>query len=229
MSSFSDAWTEIEAACSGRLSSSSASADTTPDAFSDLIRLALGTSADVKRSNRAVEVLRESGQLTPAELAASDLRDLEQTLKAAGVSIGPKGLRAAVRVAALVASFGADAEEVLREKPLESLRDDLLSLNGIGSATADEMLLFALGRPTYPVDRATYRILARHGWLDPGADYEMVRDQMTSALGGSAESIVRATKLLGWIGREFCKAGVPKCEKCPMKPWLPDGGPIDQC
>ena len=40
---------------------------------------------------------------------------------------------------------------------------------GIGLAAADAILLFALKRPSYPVDRATYRVLVRHGWLDPSA------------------------------------------------------------
>ena len=50
-----------------------------------------------------------------------------------------------------------------------------LALNGVGPATADALLLFALRRPVYPLDRATYRILVRHGWLDPSADYDEAR------------------------------------------------------
>ena len=44
--------------------------------------------------------------------------------------------------------------------------EELAGIKGIGPAAADAMVLFALKRPAYPVDRATFRVLVRHGWLD---------------------------------------------------------------
>ena len=58
----------------------------------------------------------------------------------------------------------------------DDLRDELAGIRGVGMVGADAILLAALGRPAYPVDRGTYRILVRHGWLDPSATYDDARE-----------------------------------------------------
>ena len=42
------------------------------------------------------------------------------------------------------------------------LRQQLLSVNGIGPETADSILLYALNKPVFVVDAYTKRILLRH-------------------------------------------------------------------
>ncbi len=37
----------------------------------------------------------------------------------------------------------------------------------------------------------------------------------------------RSPRGSGGIGQKFCRVQVPKCEKCPLRPFLPEGGPID--
>ncbi len=78
------------------------------------------------------------------------------------------------------------------------LREELVSLKGVGLATADEILLFALDRPVFPVDRAAYRILARHGWIDASMDYDEVRELMTGVVGDAPSDL---TSVLG-LGSE---------------------------
>ena len=54
---------------------------------------------------------------------------------------------------------------------MATLRDELLGVHGIGAETADSILLYAGGLPSFVVDAYTYRIFARHGWIGFDADY----------------------------------------------------------
>ena len=47
-------------------------------------------------------------------------------------------------------------------RPTGELREELLSLNGIGFETADSILLYAGNHPVFVVDAYTRRILTRH-------------------------------------------------------------------
>jgi len=52
--------------------------------------------------------------------------------------------------------------------PVEDLRDELLSINGIGPETADSILLYAFRRPIFVVDAYTRRLFSRLGynWME---------------------------------------------------------------
>ena len=63
----------------------------------------------------------------------------------------------------------------IKNQPPESLRHQLLSVKGIGPETADGILLYALGMPTFVVDTYTYRIFSRHQLIDEDIGYEELR------------------------------------------------------
>ena len=113
------------------------------------------------------------------------------------------------------------------------LRGELAAIRGIGLATADAIVLFALKRPSYPVDRATFRVLVRHGWLDPNSSYDEARDLLVGqavdlgevAGGEAANGLIDIAHGMVPIGRRYCRAAGPRCEECPLEPVLPEGGP----
>ena len=102
-------------------------------------------------------------------------------------------------------------------------------------AGADAILLYALKRPSYPVDRATYRVLVRHGWLDPTATYDEARDLLVDSVTDRADVLneeedpaVELAELahgMEQLGRRFCRAAAPHCDGCPLESLLPEGGP----
>lgn len=228
MPSFTENWPEIESVLSDRPSVTSipVAPVSSEDRFASMIRVVLEASTDPRKAGVAVEALREAGFLVPESLASADLRELEETLKLAHAAVGPKSLRPVQKLAEWVVG----RPEVLEPDAglsAGSLREELRGINGIGSATADAILLFGLAMPSYPVDRATYRILARHGWIDPTVEYDEVRDLVTSALADDPARLARLSGSFERVGREFCKVGVPKCDRCPLRPWLPESGPVE--
>jgi endonuclease-3 related protein len=199
--------------------------------FEALVATLLDRALDATRTAHALEALRDSGLLDPQALAESDPAEAAEALRSAGLKVQDKALGPVRRVARwLVELHHGDADRlagVESSVATSQLREELAAVNGVGPATADALLLFALGRPVYPLDRATYRVLLRHGWIDPTADYDEARDVVERL---APDDPARLALLSSWfdrLGRDYCRASVAKCEKCPLKPFLPEGGPID--
>jgi endonuclease-3 related protein len=110
--------------------------------------------------------------------------------------------------------------------PTESLRESLLAIPGIGASSADDILLNVFGRPRYPLDRSTYRILIRHGWLDVTADYDEAVDLILRNTDADLNLLGRLSIWFEELGRSHCRVGKPKCEQCPLRSLLPEGGPM---
>ena len=70
----------------------------------------------------------------------------------------------------------------LFSQPTEKLREELLTLNGIGPETADSILLYAGNHPVFVVDAYTRRILDRHGIVPEKTDYEEVQQLFQTSL-----------------------------------------------
>ena len=68
------------------------------------------------------------------------------------------------------------------------LREELLSLNGIGPETADSILLYAGNHPVFVVDAYTRRIFKRTNIVPENASYEDIRELFENALKPVAES-----------------------------------------
>lgn len=99
--------------------------------------------------------------------------------------------------------------------PTSPLREELLSVNGIGPETADSILLYALDRPVFVVDAYTVRICLRHHLIDKDADYHRVQEIFESNLTGNVQLFNEYHALLVRLGKDFCKP-TPRCEACPL-------------
>jgi endonuclease-3 related protein len=66
--------------------------------------------------------------------------------------------------------------------PTSQLREQLLSLNGVGPETADSIALYAGNHPVFVVDAYTRRVLDRHAIASGKAEYEEIRKLFEQAL-----------------------------------------------
>ncbi|WP_435015857.1 endonuclease III domain-containing protein [Tundrisphaera sp. TA3] len=197
------------------------------DPFARILVEALGLSADPRTVASALTALAAEGLLDPAALAAADPSELEALFQAHRIRLTAKAVAPALKLARWVQWSGFDraAAEVAST---EALREAWRGLRGIGQATADALLLHALDRPAYPVDRGSYRIFLRHGWIDASADYDEARSVFESVAPDDAPTLVALSAGLQRLAREFCKPGTPRCEHCPLRPLLPEGGPLGE-
>jgi endonuclease-3 len=98
-------------------------------------------------------------------------------------------------------------------------RDYLTSLPGIGPKTAAVVLSFALGRDALPVDTHVLRVSGRLGLIPPKTSAERA-DRMLHALVPDGLRTSLHVALIR-LGREICKAPVPRCRQCPLNDLCP--------
>jgi len=107
----------------------------------------------------------------------------------------------------------------------ETLRQELLQINGIGRETADSILLYAFERPVFVIDAYTYRIATRHQLIEPECDYEQLRSLFEDNLEDDVKLFNEFHALLVRTGKDFCRPKA-RCAGCPLEK-LPHQSEID--
>jgi endonuclease III related protein len=129
---------------------------------------------------RALENLRNAELLSVEGIRRVKLARLERLIRPSGY-FRQKAKRLKTFVAFLDRQYAGSLEELFSQ-PTEKLREELLSLNGVGPETADSILLYAANHPVFVVDAYTRRILDRHGILAEKTDYEQLRELFQRSL-----------------------------------------------
>ena len=208
--------------------------------FERLAWVLLNEVATAKVATAAFDALDAAGLLAPEALGPANPLAIDDVLKQARVAMAIKSIRPLQNLARWAQGLvGPLTPAGLAPVATETIREEWRAINGIGLARADTLLLLGLGRLAYPVDRATYRIFVRHGWLDPTAEYDDARavvERLATGVDGpggevaEVEAVPTLVHLGRWfdrVGREFCKPATPQCERCPLRPWLPERGPVE--
>lgn len=164
---------------------------------------------------RALGALRRAGALRPAALRALPPRRLAGLVRAAGFH-RVKAERLRAFLGHVAGRHGGDLRRFLRQ-PLPALRAELLAIPGIGPETTDSMLLYAAGRPVFVVDAYTRRILARHRLVPPDASYAALQRVFMDDLPRDPALFNEYHALLVRVAKEYCRASVALCARCPLR------------
>ena len=106
----------------------------------------------------------------------------------------------------LDAMFAADTD---------TLRRELLSIHGVGPETADDILLYAAGKPSFVIDAYTIRIVQRVGLTPAGrADYAGWQAMFHAALPSDVAMYNEYHALLDRHHKEACTKNTPRCHAC---------------
>ena len=128
----------------------------------------------------ALSNLRSARLLNLEGIRQVALPELERLIHCAGY-FRQKARRLKTFVAFLDQHYGGSLSKLFSQ-PTPKLRQELLSLNGVGPETADSILLYAGNHPVFVVDAYTRRILDRHGVLPEKTAYEDIRQLFEGAL-----------------------------------------------
>ena len=187
-----------------------------------LIGAVLVQNTSWKNVEKAMANLRSADLLEPRALAAVPVEELEELIRPAGYfRVKARRLRNLLQ---LIADRFDGSLEQMFQRPLDELRRQLLGVSGIGPETADSILLYAGGLPTFVVDTYTHRIFARHGWVEFEADYEALKEFFESRLPADASMYNEYHALLVRLGKDYCRKTGPHCDQCPLRELLPEGG-----
>jgi len=164
---------------------------------------------------KAIANLQTADCLEPDRLHTLDLAEIETLIRPAGYfRLKAKRLRNFKQW--LFDEYDGDLAR-LDQIDTQRLREELLSISGIGPETADSILLYALNRPVFVVDTYTARIAVRHGLIDPELTYQTLQDLFMYNLESDAAFFNEFHALLVMTGKDFCKPS-PKCAGCPLEP-----------
>jgi endonuclease III related protein len=111
----------------------------------------------------------------------------------------------------------AGSLEALFAQPTAGLREELLSIYGIGEETADAILLYAAGRPSFVIDAYTRRILSRLGLAPSSASYRTLQALFTEGLPRDVVLYQEYHALLVQHGKTRCRSRRPLCGDCPLR------------
>ena len=174
---------------------------------------------------KAIENLKRDKLLDPEKMVSSAKERLEEALRPSGY-FRVKAERVRIFCRYLLETYGTQAPMTrMAERDWPVLRHELLALNGIGPETADDILLYACGKPVFVVDAYTRRIFGRHGFVPHTIKYEELRAFFERHMTPDIHVYKEYHGLIVWTGKEFCRRS-PKCEQCPLAALLPGSGPI---
>jgi endonuclease-3 related protein len=166
-----------------------------------------------KNVAKAIANLKEAGSLDLLPMFRISHEELAALIRPAGY-FNVKAVRLKNFLAHVVERHNADLSAFL-SLPMEALREELLSVKGVGKETADSIILYAAGQPIFVVDAYTKRVLERHGLTEPRSDYDAVQELFHGALARDVALYNDFHAQFVAVGHHYCKPK-PRCEECPL-------------
>jgi endonuclease-3 related protein len=150
-------------------------------------------------------------RLSPEFVLSADTDTLSGIIRPAGFFNQKTAYLKAV--SAWFGTYGFDPAAVRRE-PLAKLRSELLSTRGVGRETADSILLYAFGFPTFVVDAYTCRLCDRYP-VRAGKGYEAIKARFEGALERNAALYNNFHAMIVVNAKNYCRKK-PACGDCPL-------------
>ncbi|MFQ5431033.1 MAG: endonuclease III domain-containing protein [Nitrospinota bacterium] len=167
-----------------------------------------------KNVEKAIANLKKSGKLELPHLTAMPEKKLAALIKPSGYyNLKAKRLRALLNF--LASCNSGDWRGYLRGLKLETAREKLLSVYGIGPETADSILLYAAQRRTFVIDAYTLRFGGRYGIFPQNTNYESAREYFMNKLPRKVKLYNEYHALIVALGHNYCKPK-PLCNECPL-------------
>jgi endonuclease-3 related protein len=163
---------------------------------------------------KAINNLKQAGVLAPEALRRLPAGRLEELVRPAGYW-RLKAQRLKNLLEWLFEGYGGDLK-ALDGVSTSQLRQELLSIKGIGPETADSILLYALDREAFVIDTYTARVACRHALIDAEAGYEQLKELFESNLPADTRLFNEYHALLVRAGKEYCRPQA-RCEGCPLE------------
>ncbi len=163
---------------------------------------------------KAIVNLKRAEALNAESIHEMKTDRLASLIKPAGYfNIKAKRLKAFIEF--LMNEYHGSMKRMAGEK-METLRAKLLTIHGIGSETADSILLYALEKPIFVIDAYTKRVLSRHNIVRNNESYEKIQELFHSTFTRNAKLFNEYHALFVKLGKTYCITK-PRCEGCPLE------------
>jgi endonuclease-3 len=141
----------------------------------------------------------------------ADTKDVIEAIRPAGLA-NQKGPRIQAALQFIAQERGELSLDFLADWPVDEAKAWLTSIKGVGPKTAAIVLLFALGRPAFPVDTHVHRVSRRLGLIGPKVSREKAHDVLEDLV--PEEDYLPFHLNMIRHGREVCASSTPRCKEC---------------
>ncbi len=179
----------------------------------ELVSTILSQNTNDVNRDRAFDALKARFPTWEA-VRDAPLEEVIEAIRPAGLA-NQKGPRIQEVLRQITAERGELSLNFLADWPLEKARAWLTRFKGVGPKTAAIVLLFALGKPAFPVDTHIYRVTGRLGLRPPKMSREQAHTFLEQVF--PSETYYNAHLNLIRLGREICTARQPRCAQCPLR------------
>lgn len=166
-----------------------------------------------KNAKKAVDNLKGLGLLSPKAVYAAETSEIAENIKSSRFYF-QKAEKLKNFCRRLEEGYGGSLDRLFR-KDAGALREELISLKGIGPETADCILLYAGKKLSFVSDAYTKRFLDRYGILED-AKYDEIRDYFMKNLPEDIYVYNEFHALIVHHCNSVCRAR-PDCGACPVR------------
>jgi endonuclease-3 related protein len=161
---------------------------------------------------KSIENLKQRDLLEPEKLSKIEEEDLAQLIRSSGFyNLKSKRLKNFLE---WLKKYNYDIAKI-KNKSVTSLREELLSIKGIGKETADSILLYAFEMPVFVIDAYTKRMFSRLG-LILSREYDEFQNFFEKNLTKDVQLYNEYHALIVKHSKVYCKK-MPKCSECFLK------------
>ena len=169
---------------------------------------------------RAIDRLKDADALSPAAMRRMDVNELATLIYSSGF-YNAKAQRLKALVDYLGDAYGDDIG-AMRLQDGAKLRRELLAVKGIGEETADAILLYALGKPSFVIDAYTRRLFNRLGVVPNSEAYSAYQRMFGDNLPRDTALFAEYHALVVEHCKQACRK-TPMCEGCCLREICPTG------
>ena len=178
-------------------------------AFEIMVGAVLTQNTSWINVEKAIDNLKQADALSAEAIVNASAKRLADLLRPSGY-FNVKARRLQAYCQWLLAE-GGEAE--LARRDTDTLRRQLLNVHGIGPETADDILLYAFGRPVFVIDAYTRRLFSRLGVIDGSEPYETLRGLFENTLASDPQLFNEYHALIVIHVKDCCRPK-PRCEQC---------------
>jgi len=171
----------------------------------------LTQSAAWSNVEKAIANLKEAKALSPKALRQLSLAELARLIHPCGYYNAK-----ALKLKSFVQWLGEDYEDDLNKlfaNNTDCLRQQLLSIHGIGQETADSIILYAANKPIFVIDAYTRRIINRIGLAPDSNSYSAYQSLFMNNLHADVRLFNEYHALLVCLAKDVCR-NRPRCQQC---------------
>lgn len=179
--------------------------------FEIIVGAILTQSAAWLNVEKAIASLKAAGALSPEALRRLSLSEIAALIYSSGY-YNAKALKLK-SLASWLGKYYDDNLNNLFTGNTDHLRQQLLSIHGIGRETADSIILYAAHKPVFVIDAYTRRIISRLGLAPDNNSYIAYQTLFMDNLPSDAGLFNEYHALLVCLAKDVCRKR-PLCQQC---------------